>query len=52
MAFSVSDSENIDRVRASVQKAADACPLILKNPPVDILVNGGETGIMNFDVRL
>ncbi len=48
MIFAVSGDENIDRVRASVQKAADACPLILKTPPVDILISGwypwAETG--------
>lgn len=51
MIFAVSGDENIDRVRASVQKAADACPLILKTPPVDILINGHEIGITKFDVR-
>jgi small conductance mechanosensitive channel len=35
----------------SVQRAADACPLILKTPAVDILVNCHEIGIMKFDVR-
>jgi small conductance mechanosensitive channel len=49
--FAVAGDEDIDRVRASVQRAADACPLILKSPPVDILVNGHEVGIMKFDVR-
>lgn len=51
MIFAVSGSEDIDNVRASVQKAADACPLVLKNPGVDILVNGHEIGITKFDVR-
>ena len=51
MMFAVSGDEDIDRVRASVQKAADACPLILKTPPVDILINGHEIGITKFDVR-
>ena len=51
MQFAVSGGENIDSVRASVQKTADACPQILKNPPVDILVNGHEIGITKFDVR-
>jgi small conductance mechanosensitive channel len=51
MIFAVDDGEDIDRVRQSVQKAADACPLILKSPPVDILVNSHEIGIMKFDVR-
>lgn len=51
MVFTVNGSEDVGQVRAAVQKAADACPLILKNPPVDILVNGGATGATNFDVR-
>ena len=51
MIFAVAGDENIDRVRASVQRAADACPQILKTPPVDILVNSQEVGIMKFDVR-
>ena len=50
MIFAVSGSEDIDRVRASIQKASDACPLILKKPPVEIDVNGHETGITKFDV--
>lgn len=51
MIFAVAGDEDIDRVRASVQRAADASPLILKTPPVDILVNSQEVGIMKFDVR-
>ena len=51
MIFAVAGDEDIDQVRASVQRAADACPLILKTPPIDILVNGHEVGIMKFDVR-
>lgn len=51
MVFAVADDENIDRVRASIQRVADACPLILKTPPVDILVNSLEVGAMKFDVR-
>lgn len=51
MIFAVAGDEDIDRVRASVQRAADACPQIMKTPPVDILVNSQEVGIMKFDVR-
>lgn len=51
MIFAVSGSENIDKVRTSIQKVADACPQILKNPATDILVNGHEIGITKFDVR-
>lgn len=51
MIYAVAGDESIDKVRASVQKAADGSPLILKTPPVDILVNSQEVGIMKFDVR-
>lgn len=51
MVFAVDEHEKIDKVRASVQKAADSSPLILKNPPVDILIHGHEPGIMKLDVR-
>ncbi len=51
LVFAVSGAEDIDKVRVSVQTAADGCPLILKDPAVDILVNGHEVGIMKFDVR-
>lgn len=51
MVFAVAGDEDIDRVRESIQRVADANPIILKTPPVDILVNGHEVGIMKFDVR-
>lgn len=51
LVFAVSGDENIDRVRSSIQKATDACPHILKTPPVDILINGHDIGITKFDVR-
>lgn len=51
MQFKVADSENIDRVRAAVQRVADACPQILKTPPTDILVHGSGGGALTFDVR-
>ncbi len=51
MIFAVAGDENIDKVRESVQRAADGCPQILKTQAVDILVNGHEVGIMKFDVR-
>lgn len=51
MQFTVSAAEDIDKVRRVVQATADACPLILKTPPIDILVNGHETGATRFDVR-
>jgi small conductance mechanosensitive channel len=51
MVFAVAGGQDIDQVRASVQKAADACPQILKHPAADILVHGHEVGITKFDVR-
>jgi small conductance mechanosensitive channel len=49
--FNVSGDENIDMVRASIQKVADRNEKILTNPPIDILVNGHDIGITRFDVR-
>lgn len=51
LVFAISGDEDVDKARASVQKAADASPLILKNPAVDILVHGHEVGITKLDVR-
>ena len=49
--FAVAGDEDIDRVRASVQRAVAGSPLILSTPATDILVTGHEVGIMKFDVR-
>lgn len=51
MQYAVSSAEDIDKVRRVVQSVADASPLILKEPAIDILVNGHEIGITKFDVR-
>lgn len=51
MIFAISGDVDIDKARVSVQKVADACPQILKNPPVDILVNGHDVGITKLDIR-
>lgn len=51
MQFSISGGEDVLRARKSIQQAADSCPLILKNPPIDILVNGHQVGITLLDVR-
>ena len=51
MQFNVAGDENMDMVRASIQKVADRNEKILKNPPIDILVNGHDIGITRFDVR-
>ena len=51
MQYSVSGAESIDKVKKVVKQVADSCPLILKDPTVDILVNSQAIGITNFDVR-
>lgn len=51
MQFSVAGSEDIDKVIRVVKQVADASPLILKEPVVDVLVNSQEIGITKFDVR-
>jgi small conductance mechanosensitive channel len=51
MIFAVAGDEDIDRVRASVQRVVDSCPQVHKSPAADILVNSQEVGIMKFDVR-
>ncbi|MCC6726765.1 MAG: mechanosensitive ion channel [Saprospiraceae bacterium] len=51
MQFAVSAAEDLDKVRKVIQQVASSSPLILKNPPIDILVNGHEIGITKFDVR-
>lgn len=51
MVYAIAGDESIEKARESVQKAADACPHILKNPAADILVNGHEVGITKLDVR-
>lgn len=51
MIFSVAGDEDINKVRASVQRVVDSNPQILKTPAADILVNSHEVGIMKFDVR-
>jgi small conductance mechanosensitive channel len=51
MIFAVAGDEDIDRVRSSVQRTAAGCAQILKDPAIDVLVNGHEVGITKFDVR-
>ena len=51
MTFNVAGSSDIDLVRATIQKVADASPLILKTPPIDILVNELPVGMIEFSVR-
>lgn len=42
MQYAVSAAEGIEKVRKVVQAVADANPMVLKTPPIDILVNGHE----------
>jgi small conductance mechanosensitive channel len=51
MQFNTAASENIDKVRNAVRQVAASCPYILKDEPVDVLVNGHEIGITKYDVR-
>ena len=51
LVFAVAGDEDIDRVRASVQKAISGYPIILNTPAPDIVIHGHEVGIMKFDVR-
>lgn len=51
MQFSVSISESIDKVKDVVEKVAEVCPFVLKDPKTDILVNSQQIGITKFDIR-
>jgi small conductance mechanosensitive channel len=51
MQFNTASSENIDKVRNAVRQVAASCPYILKDEPMDVLVNGHEIGITKYDVR-
>lgn len=51
MQYRVSEAESIDKVKKVVKQVSDTCPLILKDPAIDILVNSLEVGITKFDVR-
>jgi small conductance mechanosensitive channel len=51
MTYNVAGNADIDKVRACIKRVADASPLILKNPAVDILVNELPVGMTEFAVR-
>ncbi|MEZ4943116.1 MAG: mechanosensitive ion channel [Saprospiraceae bacterium] len=51
MTFGISYSDDIDRARQVIQEAADSCPLILKDIPVDIFVSELADSSVNFAVR-
>ncbi len=51
MTFGISYRDDIDRAREVIQGVADASKLILKDPPVDILVSELGDSSVNFAVR-
>lgn len=51
MTFIVGDDADIDKVRESIKRVADASPLILKEPAIDIYVNNLPAGMIEFLVR-
>jgi small conductance mechanosensitive channel len=51
MTFSTSSDADIDQVRRVIQNVADASPLILKTPAIDIFVNNNPVGMTEFAVR-
>lgn len=50
MQITVDDQTNIDQARAAIERAAQACPTVLKDRPTDILVQDIAGGI-TFAVR-
>jgi small conductance mechanosensitive channel len=51
MIFHTADHADIDQVRSIVQRVAATSPLILKNPPIEVHVNGNPVGATDFAVR-
>ena len=51
MTFNVASDSDIDKVRETIQKVADASPLILKTPPIAIVVTDLPIGMIEFAVR-
>lgn len=51
MTFGISYSDDIDRARKVIQEVADGCPMVLKSPPIDILVSELGDSSVNFAVR-
>ncbi|MEM1321362.1 MAG: mechanosensitive ion channel domain-containing protein [Bacteroidota bacterium] len=49
--FGIGYDDDIDKARTVIQKVADSCPQILKDKPVDILVNELADSSVNFTVR-
>jgi small conductance mechanosensitive channel len=51
MTFGISYRDDIDRARKVIQEVADGCPMVLKTPPIDILVSELADSSVNFAVR-
>lgn len=51
MTFGISYHDDIDRARKVIQEVADGCAMVLKTPPVDILVSELADSSVNFAVR-
>lgn len=51
MQFSVSSSENIDKVKEVIREVSATSRFVLNTPQTDILVHGQEVGVTKFDVR-
>ncbi len=51
MTYGISYGTDIDHARQVIQEVADGCPLVLKTPAVDILVDKLADNSVNFAVR-
>lgn len=51
MNYSIGGDENIERVRAIIQRVSDSCPQILKSKPTDILVQSFTADGVQLAVR-
>lgn len=51
MTFGISYGDDIDKARKIIQDVADSCPLVMKEPVVDIFVSELGDSSVNFAVR-
>jgi small conductance mechanosensitive channel len=51
MTFGIGYGDDIDRARKVIQEVADGCPLVMKDPKVDIFVSELGDSSVNFAVR-
>lgn len=51
MTFGIGYGDDIDKARKVIQEVADNCPMVLKEPPVDIFVSELGDSSVNFAVR-